>query len=282
MKRTRVEPGEAWAYAGTVLGAGVSIAANVAHEYVIQSDPPPLAIAFAVSWPVFLFVAIEILARARWPRRWYWVCLRFGGLVPVAGVAAVVSYGHLSGLLAHYGERGIPVMFGPAAVDGLMVMSTAALLAAGRIKRDTREQLAARELELATVAGAAAAGMIPAAVPDVTPPASVAPPAPAAPPVEPEPVVEPEAARRPAAPTSRRRPAKTSRRRPDGRGRTTPGNALRATARAHWDAEVAAGRTPSGADLARAAGFDASYGRRLAKQWRAELAPVRAVRDEVA
>nr|WP_238361909.1 hypothetical protein [Actinopolymorpha pittospori] len=43
--------------------------------------------------------------------------------------------------------------------------------------------------------------------------------------------------------------------------------------RTHWDAETAAGRVPSGADLNRAAGKDAgaSLGRKYASEWRAEL-----------
>ena len=41
----------------------------------------------------------------------------------------MVSYRHLSGLLAFYGEDGITSTVGPLAVDGLMVMATGALLA---------------------------------------------------------------------------------------------------------------------------------------------------------
>ncbi|MFD2081568.1 hypothetical protein SAMN05421678_106268 [Actinopolymorpha cephalotaxi] len=51
-----------------------------------------------------------------------------------------------------------------------------------------------------------------------------------------------------------------------------PGGAKQAMRR-HWDAEVAAGRMPSGADLNRAAGKDAgaSLGRKYAGEWRSEL-----------
>lgn len=56
---------------------------------------------------------------------------RFGGLLPVAVVAAVVSYRHLSGLIHHYGEDDLTAIAGPAAVDGLMIMAAAALLASG-------------------------------------------------------------------------------------------------------------------------------------------------------
>src|SRR5205814_2135801 len=51
---------------------------------------------------------------------------------PVALVAAFVSYRHLSGLLAHYGEEPLAAWTGPLAVDGLMVVATGALIATGR------------------------------------------------------------------------------------------------------------------------------------------------------
>ncbi|MFC3381563.1 helix-turn-helix domain-containing protein [Couchioplanes azureus] len=113
----------------------MSIAANVAHSYVPPAgaaadwSPPGGAVVGAIFWPVALFVAVEILARIAWPSGLRWDVLRFGGLVPVAGVAAFVSYRHLSGLLAFYGEGGSTAIFGPLAVDGLMVMATGALLA---------------------------------------------------------------------------------------------------------------------------------------------------------
>src|SRR5947207_6078250 len=94
--------GNRWAYAGIGLGGLVSIAANVAHSFVPPAGapvgwrPPAGAVVGAIVWPVFLFIAIEILARTAWPRGRRWWLLRFGGLLPVAAVAAIVSYKHLS------------------------------------------------------------------------------------------------------------------------------------------------------------------------------------------
>src|SRR4029450_11288670 len=137
------QPGRVWAYTGAIAGGAVSIAANVAHSFL----PPPAApdawspevgaAVGAVGWPVFLFIAVEIFARTNWPHGWSWHLLRWAGLLPVAGVAAFVSYRHLSGLLAHYGEESIICIIGPLAVDGLMVMATGALLAGGRVARGT-------------------------------------------------------------------------------------------------------------------------------------------------
>lgn len=130
--------GRRWAYAGAFLGGAVSIAANVGHSYVPPDDAPEDwaphagAVAMAVFWPVALLVAVEILARVQWPAGRRWTLLRYGGMVPVGLVAAVVSYRHMAGLLGWYGEDPLTAGIGPLAVDGLMVMATGALIATGR------------------------------------------------------------------------------------------------------------------------------------------------------
>lgn len=135
--------GRGWGYVGALLGGAVSIAANVAHSYVAPAGAPaswrpPLGdVLGAVFWPVALFVAIEILARTPWPSGKRWIVVRFAGLLPVAVVAALVSYGHLSGLLAHYGESKVTSHLGPLAVDGLMVMASAALMATAPQRAET-------------------------------------------------------------------------------------------------------------------------------------------------
>ncbi len=130
-------PGRGWAYTGAILGGLVSIAANVAHSFIPPRTAPagwhpePGAVVGAIVWPVFLFIAVEILARVTWPTGITWRLIRWGGLLPVALVAAFVSYRHLSGLLGHYGEEPLVQHLGPLAVDGLMVMPTGALIAPG-------------------------------------------------------------------------------------------------------------------------------------------------------
>ena len=138
MPPTTKATGRGWAYTAGALGAAVSIAANIGHSYVPPAGTSPSwrpqvgAVLLAAFWPVAVVLAVEVLARVDWPgeRRWAW--LRWGGLVPVAAVAAVVSYRHLSGLLAYYGEDAVTVALGPLAVDGLMVVATGALLALSR------------------------------------------------------------------------------------------------------------------------------------------------------
>ncbi len=170
--------GQGWAYTGAILGGAVSVAANVAHSYV-----PPTAVAeqlatgmldhwaphtgavlSSIFWPVALFVGIETLARYPWPEGRRWVALRYGGLVPVMLVAAVVSYRHMSGLLHHYGEDPLTVAIGPLAVDGLMAMATGALIASGtrRKKRTATATPAATPTVAAPAARPATATRAPA------------------------------------------------------------------------------------------------------------------------
>jgi len=145
---SRTSDGRGWAYAGTALGGFISIATNIGHSYVPAPDAPtgwhpPLGeIVLAACWPVLLFVAIEVLARTRWRQGALWFLVRYAGLIPVAGTAAVVSYLHLSGLLAHYGEPHITVVIGPLAVDGLMTMSAAAILSTSPRRVETAPETA--------------------------------------------------------------------------------------------------------------------------------------------
>src|SRR5215213_3710676 len=139
--------GRRWAYLGAALGGIVSIAANIAHSYVpphgvtAEWSPRAGAVVGAVFWPIALFVATEILTRVTWPTGTAWWLLRWTGMLPVAAVAALVSYRHLSGLLRFYGEEPIVSVLGPLAVDGLMVMATGAILATGQPERTTSESV---------------------------------------------------------------------------------------------------------------------------------------------
>src|SRR5690242_18023312 len=175
-------PGRGWAYTGTILGGSASVAANVAHSFVPPAganadwQPQYGAIAVSMAWPIFLFVAVEILIRVPWPRGISYHLLRWCGLLPVAIVAAFVSYRHLSGLLTHYGEEPMVAFLGPLAVDGMMIMATGALYAI-----HTQTRAATREPASVSVPAAAPAALPAVTVaPPTTPPAVVVSAAPSA------------------------------------------------------------------------------------------------------
>lgn len=150
-KRTR---GAAWATIAFLLGVGVSVAANVAHTWhpsptvlaaagktAAQWRPEAGAQAMAAFYPLALLLTIEILARAPWPHSFGWSAGRYGGAAMVAGVAAIVSYRHMSGLLAAYGEDRLTSAIGPLSVDGLMVVASFALLAIGKARTAVPDQV---------------------------------------------------------------------------------------------------------------------------------------------
>ena len=124
-----------WAYLGLMIGGAISIGANIAHSMIPPRGAEPGwapevgAVILSMSWPVLLLVGVEIMTRVDWPDSTRWTLLRWVGLLPVALVAAVVSYRHMSGLMSHYGEDHVTSALGPVGIDGLMVMSSAALLA---------------------------------------------------------------------------------------------------------------------------------------------------------
>jgi hypothetical protein len=120
--------GKAWARFGFGFGVSASLAANVA-DVLIRPHEPIGGVLSAAYWPLALLVALEVIARVSWPVGRKWWALRYGGLTTVAAIAAILSYRHMVGLLGYYGEDSFSADIGPLAVDGLMVVCSAALLA---------------------------------------------------------------------------------------------------------------------------------------------------------
>lgn len=114
------------AWTSFVLGILVSIAGNIGHA--ASDGMKPGEWAGAAFWPTALMLSIEILTRVRWQPEKRWTVARVAGLLAVAMVAAVLSYRHLAGLLTYWGEDRLNAYLGPLAVDGLMLISAAALL----------------------------------------------------------------------------------------------------------------------------------------------------------
>jgi hypothetical protein len=137
-------PGKGWAWTAFTVGLGTSITCNVAHTFLRPDgasaswQPHPLAVALAGVWPVLVLLAIEVIARVPWPEGWAWWAVRYGGLTAVAGIAALLSYQHMYGLIRYFGEPRVSAALAPLAIDGLMAICAAALLAIGRLGRSER------------------------------------------------------------------------------------------------------------------------------------------------
>jgi hypothetical protein len=139
------------AWLSFVVGGLVSVAANIAHTlYPTAAQlatwtaagnaadtwaPSPGAMAFAAFWPIALILSVEVITRVTWRPGFLFGLARYGGTTLVAAVAAVMSYRHMAGLLAIWGEDVWGAHLGPLAVDGLMVVAAAALLTMSRTEK---------------------------------------------------------------------------------------------------------------------------------------------------
>lgn len=134
----------AWAWAGALLAAGVSVAVNIAHagphtpsayeaaELVKAGLPVPTTVgswgfaAFAATLPVMVLIAAEQVARRLLGRATLPVMLGIGVC------AYSLSFWHTVLLLASWGEPWPLRVTGAVAVDGLAVASVIALWFANR------------------------------------------------------------------------------------------------------------------------------------------------------
>lgn len=177
-------PGRGWAYFGLLLGLAGSTTGNVASTVLAATDVPlQLRVPFAVAWPVWTWVGIEVLTRTQWSRHWtHWIA-RLILMGPTTVVAAFVSYLHLSHVMLLAGEPSLARTLGPLAIDGTLFGCTVALLVTrrGTFERDTdRRTLADRVSSLRSsvlaVKDAAVSGTPdaqPTKVPEVEGPAGV-------------------------------------------------------------------------------------------------------------
>src|SRR5256886_9125606 len=179
-----------WAVRATLtLGVAASVAANILH-----ARPNPISRAIAAWPPLALLLTVELISREPMHRR-VLAAARLGATAGIAGIAAWVSYWHMAGVAAKYGESPSSAYLLPLSVDGLIIVGSVSLVElAGRI-RDVEtalaaERQAAAERHEAAEARAAAellavvpapVGPVPAPAPVEAPPAAPAEPAPAEP-----------------------------------------------------------------------------------------------------
>jgi hypothetical protein len=115
-----------WAVRATLwLGLTASTVGNILHA---ERNPVSQAIA---AWPVIaLYLTIELISRVPVHRRWLTATrLLAAGLI--AGIAAWVSYHHMAGVAARYGETGASPYLLPLSVDGLIVVASICLVELG-------------------------------------------------------------------------------------------------------------------------------------------------------
>lgn len=137
----KMVPGRGWAYFGLLLGLAGSTTGNVANTVLTQTDVPlALRVPFAVAWPVWTWVGIEVLTRTQWRRSWpHWIA-RLILMGPTTLVAAFVSYLHLHHVMLLAGEPGLAQAVGPLAVDGTLFGCTVALLVTRRKMNELDDQ----------------------------------------------------------------------------------------------------------------------------------------------
>jgi Protein of unknown function (DUF2637) len=123
-----------WAWAGFAFGAVMSIAGNVLYTWIPPETAPETwtpglapQIGAAV-WSVGLLISVEVLSRAAWRQGTLFGLARYVGAVVVALGSAVISYGHLKGVLLHWGYNDLQAAVGPLVLDGLMLLSGFAML----------------------------------------------------------------------------------------------------------------------------------------------------------
>lgn len=119
-----MDVGTRWAYVGNILGIGSSIALNASEAASRGHGRGPVIVAGSV--PVFLYVALEILARKKitgWKQ-----IITYPGFITVVAVTFVTSYQDQVARLTTWEFDYLSAHILPVGIDGLMVVAAVALL----------------------------------------------------------------------------------------------------------------------------------------------------------
>jgi hypothetical protein len=119
-----------WAVRATLLaGVAASVAANILH-----AQPHPVSQTIAAWPPLALLLTVELISRVP-AHRPALAALRLFAAATIAGIAAWVSYWHMQGVAAKFGETETSSYLLPLSVDGLIVVASVSLVElAGRIR----------------------------------------------------------------------------------------------------------------------------------------------------
>ena len=127
-----------WAVRATVfVGVAASTTANVLHAL-----PNPISQAIAAWPPVALLLTVELTSRIPMHRRSL-AAVRVLATAIIAGIAAWVSYWHMSSVAARFGEVEHATQYLlPISVDGLIVVASVSLVElSGKIRQLTENEL---------------------------------------------------------------------------------------------------------------------------------------------
>src|SRR4051812_27044593 len=132
-----------WAVRATlVLGVAASVAANILHAL-----PNPISQVIAAWPPLALLLTVELISRVPVHRRSL-AAVRLAATSAIAGIAAWVSYWHMAGVAARYGETGASPYLLPLSVDGLVIVASVSLVElAGRVRIAEKAAEAVREAD---------------------------------------------------------------------------------------------------------------------------------------
>ncbi|WP_143234847.1 DUF2637 domain-containing protein, partial [Paractinoplanes atraurantiacus] len=115
-----------WAVRATLLlGVAASVVANVLHAL-----DNPISQAIAAWPPLALLLTVELISRVPVHHKLL-AAARFIATATIAGIAAWVSYWHMVGVAARYGETGASPYLLPLSVDGLIVVASICLVELG-------------------------------------------------------------------------------------------------------------------------------------------------------
>jgi hypothetical protein len=115
-----------WGVRGVfALGIAASLAGNVLH-----AADNPISKGISAWSPLSLLLAVELISRIP-ARRGLASFARLGATAVIAAIAAWVSYWHMAGVAAHYGETSVSAHLLPFSVDGLIVVASISLVEIG-------------------------------------------------------------------------------------------------------------------------------------------------------
>ncbi|MFF5081115.1 DUF2637 domain-containing protein [Actinoplanes sp. NPDC000266] len=146
-----------WAVRATLLlGVAASVVANILHAL-----DNPISQAIAAWPPLALLLTVELISRVPVHHKLL-AAARFVATATIAGIAAWVSYWHMVGVAARYGETGASPYLLPLSVDGLIVVASICLVELGG-------RISTLERSTTTPAAASATTSPSAAFPQATP-----------------------------------------------------------------------------------------------------------------